>query len=84
MAGQGFGLPAPLPVLSERRKQDLPSSRQILSMHALLISDPGGTGAPGHRALAVLPSVPDTTSAPAIAISGLNYTAYIFAVYASQ
>ena len=28
MAGLGFGLPAPLPDLSERRKQDLPSSRQ--------------------------------------------------------
>ncbi len=64
MAGQGFGLPAPLPVLSERRKQDLPSSRQILSIHALLPSDPGGTGAPGHSALAMLPSTSDTVSAP--------------------
>ena len=47
-----------------RRNQDLPSSRQILSMHALLTSDPGGTGAPGRSALAVLPSAPDTASAP--------------------
>jgi hypothetical protein len=47
MTGQGFGLPAPLPALLGRRKQDLPSSRQILSMHALLPSDPGGTGTPG-------------------------------------
>ena len=63
--GQGFGLPAPLPALSERRQQDLPSSRQIFSMHALLTSDPGGTGAPGHSALAMLPSAPGTASAPA-------------------
>ena len=60
----GFGLPAPLPALSERRRQDLPSSRQIFSMHALLTSGPGGTGAPGHSALAMLPSARDTASAP--------------------
>jgi len=60
----GFSLPAPLPALSERRQQDLPSSRQIFSMHALLPSDPGGTGAPGHSALAMLPSARDTASAP--------------------
>jgi len=63
-AGQGFGQPAPLPALSGRRKQDLPSSRQILSIHALLPSDPGGTGAPGVSALAILPSACDTASAP--------------------
>ena len=34
-------------------------------MHALLTSDPGGTGAPGHSALAMLPSAPGTASAPA-------------------
>jgi hypothetical protein len=62
--GLGFGLPAPQPASSGRRQQDLPSSRQILSMHALLSSDPGGTGAPGHLALAMLPSAPDTASAP--------------------
>ena len=62
--GQGFGLPAPLPAFQVRRQQDLPSSRQTLSMHALLTSDPGGTGAPGHSALAMLPSAPDTASAP--------------------
>jgi len=62
--GLGFGLPVPLPALSGRRQQDLPSSRQILSIHALLPSDPGGTGAPGHSALAILPSAGDTTSAP--------------------
>ena len=62
--GQGFGHPAPLPAYQGRRKQDLPSSRQILSMHALLTSDPGGTGAPGHSALAMLPSASDTASAP--------------------
>ena len=64
MSGQGFGLPAPLPALSGRRRQDLPSSRQILSIHALLPSDPGGTGAPGHSALTMLPSAPGTASAP--------------------
>jgi len=53
-------------------------------MHALLTSDPGGTGAPGHSALAMLPSAPDTSSAPTKRISGLNHTAYIFAVYASR
>jgi len=62
--GLGFGHPAPLPAFQVRRQQDLPSSRQILSMHALLTSDPGGTGAPGHSALAMLPSAPDTASAP--------------------
>jgi hypothetical protein len=62
--GQGFGLPAPLPAFQVRRQQDLPSSRQTLSMHALLTSDPGGNGAPGHSALAMLPSAPDTASAP--------------------
>ena len=83
--GQGFGLPAPLPAFQVRRQQDLPSSRQTLSMHALLTSDPGGTGAPGHSALAMLPSAPDTASAPTkTAISGLNHTACTFAVYASQ
>ena len=66
MAGLGFGLPAPLPASQGRRQQDLPSSRQILSMHALLPSDPGGTGAPGHSALARLPSARDTASAPTI------------------
>ena len=64
--GQGFGLPAPLPGLSGRREQDLPSSRQILSIHALLPSDPGGIGAPGHSALARLPSARDTASAPTL------------------
>ena len=63
---QGFGHPAPLPAYQGRRKQDLPSSRQILSMHALLTSDPGGTGAPGHSALAMLPSARGTSSAPTI------------------
>jgi hypothetical protein len=62
--GQGFGLPAPLPASQRRRQQDLPSSRQILSMQALLPSDPGGTGAPGHSASAMLPSASDTASAP--------------------
>jgi len=33
-------------------------------MHALLTSDPGGTGAPGHSAPAILPSAPGTASAP--------------------
>jgi len=62
--GLGFGHPAPLPAPSGRRKQDLPSSRQIFSMHALLPSDPGGTGAPGHSALTMLPSASGTASAP--------------------
>ncbi len=35
-------------------------------MHALLTSDPGGTGAPGHSALAILPSASGTASAPTI------------------
>ncbi len=61
---QGFGHPAPLPASQARRQQDLPSSRQTLSIHALLTSDPGGTGAPGHSALAMLPSAPGTASAP--------------------
>jgi len=47
-----------------RRPQDLPSSRQIHSIHALLPSDPGGTGAPGLSAPAVLPSDRGTASAP--------------------
>jgi len=64
--GQGFGQPAPLPAPQGRRKQDLPSSRQILSMHALLPSDPGGTGTPGHSASAMLPSASGTASAPTI------------------
>ena len=64
MAGQGFGQPAPLPAPLGRRPQDLPSSRQILSMHALLPSDPGGTGTPGHPASAMLPSASGTASAP--------------------
>ena len=63
-AAQGFGHPAPLPVSQRRRPQDLPSSRQTLPMHALLPSDPGGTGAPGHSALPMLPSASDTASAP--------------------
>lgn len=62
--GLGFGLPVPLPASSGRRQQDLPSSRQFLSMHALLSPDPGGTGAPGHSAPAMLPSARDTASAP--------------------
>ena len=61
----GFWSPgSPTGFFSGRRKQDLPSSRQILSIHALLTSDPGGTGAPGHSALAILPSAPGTASAP--------------------
>ena len=64
MTDQGFGLLAPLPAHPGRRKQDLPSSRRILSTHALLTSDPGGTGAPGHSAPPVLPSAPGTASAP--------------------
>jgi hypothetical protein len=35
-------------------------------MHALLKSDPGGTGAPGRSALTMLPSASDTASAPTI------------------
>jgi hypothetical protein len=50
--------------LQGRRPQDLPSSRQILSIHALLPSDPGGTGTPGLSASAMLPSARDTASAP--------------------
>ncbi len=64
--GLGFGQPAPPPALQVRRQQDLPSSRQILSMHALLTSDPGGTGTPGRSALAMLPSARGTSSAPTI------------------
>ncbi len=53
-------------------------------MHALL-SDPGGTSAPGHCGASVLPSGYWTTSAPTTnLISGLNHTAYMLAVYASQ
>ena len=65
-ADQGFGLPAPLPASQVRRQQDLPSSRRTSSMHALLTSDPGGTGAPGHSAITILPSAGDTASAPTI------------------
>jgi hypothetical protein len=54
----------PYRLFQVRRQQDLPSSRQILSMHALLTSDPGGTGALGHSALTILPSAPGTASAP--------------------
>ena len=64
--GPGFWSPGSPTGSSGRRQQDLPSSRQILSMHALLPSDPGGTGAPGHSALAMLPSASDTASAPTI------------------
>jgi hypothetical protein len=35
-------------------------------MHALLPSDPGGTGTPGHSASAMLPSACGTASAPTI------------------
>ncbi len=53
-------------------------------MHALL-SDPGGTSAPGHHGASMLPCVYWTTSAPTTnLISGLNHTAYMLAVYASQ
>jgi hypothetical protein len=62
--GPGFWFPGSPTGFLERRQQDLPSSRQILSIHALLPSDPGGTGTPGHSALAILPSAPDTASAP--------------------
>ena len=63
---RAWGLTTRLPYrfLQGRRPQDLPSSRQILPMHALLPSDPGGTGAPGRSALAMLPSARDTASAP--------------------
>jgi len=66
MTSQGFVLPAPLPACQVRKRQDLPSSRQTLSMHALLTSDPGGTGASGLSTPAVLPSADDTASAPTI------------------
>ncbi len=52
--------------------------------HAVL-SDPGGTSAPGHCGASVLPSVFKRTSAPAlIALSRLSDTACRLAVYASQ
>jgi hypothetical protein len=46
-----------------RRRQGLPGSWGTHCVHALL-SDPGGTSAPGHLGASVLPSAILTTSAP--------------------
>ena len=48
-----------------RRRQGLPGSWGTPCVHALL-SDPGGTSAPGHLGASVLPSAIFTTSAPTI------------------
>jgi hypothetical protein len=54
-------------------------------MHAVF-SDPGGRVTPGPALVGalVLPSAIVMASAPTVDFSGLNHTAYTFAVYASR
>jgi hypothetical protein len=60
------GRPGRLPTRAPHRsgRAEFQSSRQTLSIHALLPSDHGGTGTPGHLASAILPAASGTASAP--------------------
>ena len=69
---------------SVRRWRGLTGSWGTPCTHALL-SDPGGTSAPGHLGAAMLPSAfRDGVGSHDDTVSGLNHTACVLAVYASQ
>jgi hypothetical protein len=72
------------PLMTLRRRQDLPGSWEALRMHAVL-SDPGGlTGSRRNEPDSVAFRLVNTVGHHILTLSRLNHTARMLAVYASR